>query len=71
MGMRASAGAISEVEVSDGRMECRVIGGVEPRGICGSGLVDAVAAALDTGAVLSNGRLRNSGTLPLAGRSSA
>ena len=67
MGMRASAGAISEVEVNDGRMECRVIGGVEPRGICGSGLVDAVAAALDTGTVLSNGRLRNSGTLPLAG----
>ncbi len=67
MGMRASAGAIAQIEVKDGRMECRVIGAVEPRGICGSGLVDAVAAALDTGAVLPNGRLRNSGTLPLAG----
>jgi uncharacterized 2Fe-2S/4Fe-4S cluster protein (DUF4445 family) len=44
------------------------IGDCEPRGICGSGLVDAVAAALESGSVLASGRLANgSRTLPIAG----
>ena len=68
MGMRASTGAISEVAVSDGALECRVMGDGEPRGICGSGLVDAVAAGLSLGRVLPSGRLANGNrTLPLAG----
>jgi uncharacterized 2Fe-2S/4Fe-4S cluster protein (DUF4445 family) len=68
MGMRAATGAISEVTVLDARLECGVIGHVPPRGICGSGLVDAVAAALDLGLVLPNGRLANGAkSLPLAG----
>ena len=57
MGMRAAEGAIAHVIVSGGAMECRVLGDVAPRGICGSGLVAAVAAALDLGLVLPNGRL--------------
>lgn len=36
---------------------CEVLGGGVARGICGSGLVDAVACALDTGAVNPSGRL--------------
>ncbi|HEX8985701.1 MAG TPA: ASKHA domain-containing protein [Bryobacteraceae bacterium] len=68
MGMRASTGAISEVAVADGALECRVMGDGEPRGICGSGLVDAVAAGLALGRVLPSGRLANGNrTLPLAG----
>jgi len=35
------------VEGRDGRLCCHVIGGGSARGLCGSGLVDAVAAALD------------------------
>lgn len=58
MGMRAATGAISAVNVEDGRLVCSVIGGGAPRGICGSGLVDAVAGALDTGLILPNGRLK-------------
>lgn len=61
MGMRATAGAIAAVAVQDGRFCCRVLGGVEPRGLCGSGLVDAVAAGLETGAILPSGRLRDNG----------
>ena len=49
MGMRAATGAISEVRAEDGKLRCHVLGNAEPRGICGSGLVDAVAAGLDLG----------------------
>ena len=64
-GMRAQTGAISEVVIEDGRLHCGVIGNAPPRGICGSGLVDAVAAALDLGLVQPSGRLSN-GFLELA-----
>jgi len=37
-----------------------VLGGVPARGICGSGLVDAVAAGLDLGVVLPSGRFSSS-----------
>jgi uncharacterized 2Fe-2S/4Fe-4S cluster protein (DUF4445 family) len=57
MGMRAAAGAISRVSRNGKRMECGVIGEIEPRGICGSGLIDAVAVGLDMGAILPSGRL--------------
>ncbi len=57
MGMRAATGAISEVDVVAGRTECRVLGNETPRGICGSGLVDAVAAGLDLGIIAPSGRL--------------
>ena len=59
MGMRAATGAISQVFVRNRALECHVIGDTEPRGICGSGLVDAVSAGLELGAILSNGRLQN------------
>lgn len=67
MGMRAATGAIWRVSALDGRMECEVLGNVPPRGICGSGLVDAVAVGLDLGQIKSSGRLANGGdTLPLS-----
>ncbi|HWB97976.1 MAG TPA: ASKHA domain-containing protein [Bryobacteraceae bacterium] len=65
-GMRAATGAIAEVDAMDGAMVCRVLGNVPPRGICGSGLVDAVAAALDLGWIQSSGRLAGgNGKLPV------
>lgn len=48
MGMSGRTGAIDRVWVQDGEIRCHVIGEVEPVGLCGSGLVDAVAALLDT-----------------------
>ncbi len=56
MGMRASTGAIAEVEVSAGVLRFHVLGGGAPRGICGSGLVDVVAAGLKTGRIGPSGR---------------
>ncbi len=70
MGMRAAAGAIAEVEAVEGNLVCRVLGHTVPRGICGSGLVDAVAAGLDLGLIQPGGRLASgnggNGGLPLA-----
>ena len=57
MGMRAGIGAIDRVEWRDGALHCGVIGGIAPRGICGSGLVDATAALADGGLVLASGRM--------------
>jgi uncharacterized 2Fe-2S/4Fe-4S cluster protein (DUF4445 family) len=56
MGMRAATGAIAGVRHTAGEILCRVLGGGAPRGICGSGLVDAVAVGLDCGAIEPNGR---------------
>ena len=57
MGMRAAAGAISHVSWQGGRMRCAVIGDIDARGICGSGLIDAVATGLEIGAIQSAGRM--------------
>ena len=42
-GMRAAPGAIEHVRLSGERLEIQTIGGEEPVGICGSGLLDVVA----------------------------
>jgi uncharacterized 2Fe-2S/4Fe-4S cluster protein (DUF4445 family) len=56
-GMRASEGAIEAVEISDD-VRIRIVGGGQrARGICGSGLVDAVAGLLGCGLIGSSGRL--------------
>lgn len=47
MGMRGAAGAIDRVMWEDGRLDVHVIGETAPQGICGSGIVDAVACLLD------------------------
>lgn len=47
-GMGGVTGAISRVNLSDG-VDIGVIGGGEAQGICGSGLVDAIAGMLDRG----------------------
>jgi uncharacterized 2Fe-2S/4Fe-4S cluster protein (DUF4445 family) len=67
-GMRAATGAISEVKVEDGFISCRVLGGGEARGLCGSGLVDAVAAGLELEWIHPNGRMANRREMPLAGK---
>ena len=56
MGMRASTGAIAEVKEERGELVCKVLGDTQPRGICGSGLVDAAAVLLTNGRILPGGR---------------
>jgi uncharacterized 2Fe-2S/4Fe-4S cluster protein (DUF4445 family) len=42
-GMLARPGAIDSVRIVDGKVSYTVIGGVEPKGICGSGIIDLLA----------------------------
>jgi uncharacterized 2Fe-2S/4Fe-4S cluster protein (DUF4445 family) len=55
-GMRAADGAIEGVKIVDGDVELTVIGDVEPQGLCGSGLVDAVAELVGAGILDQSGR---------------
>ncbi|HZQ89090.1 MAG TPA: ASKHA domain-containing protein [Gaiellaceae bacterium] len=55
-GMRAADGAIEGVKIADGEVELTVIGDVEPVGLCGSGLVDAVAELVGAGILDHSGR---------------
>jgi uncharacterized 2Fe-2S/4Fe-4S cluster protein (DUF4445 family) len=59
MGMRAATGAISEINNADGGLRCHVLGNVAPSGLCGSGLVDAVAVGLELGVIEAGGRFAN------------
>ena len=47
MGMQGADGAVDHLRVEDGALAAHVIGGGEPKGICGSGVVDAVACLLE------------------------
>ena len=58
-GMRAADGAIDHVWLENGEMKCSVIGGGEARGICGSGLIDAVAAGIRLGLLNKRGNIQN------------
>lgn len=59
MGMRACTGAIFAAQTDGEQILCRVIGETSASGICGSGLVDAIAAALQLGWIDSSGRIQN------------
>ncbi|MCW2794530.1 ASKHA domain-containing protein [Nocardioides sp.] len=54
-GMRAADGAIEVIRLTD-TVDLTVIGEVEPKGLCGSGLVDAVAELVRVGLLDSSGR---------------
>lgn len=56
-GMRAAEGAIDHVWTEDGKILCSVIGDGKAKGICGSGLVDAVAVGLQLGLINKRGRI--------------
>jgi uncharacterized 2Fe-2S/4Fe-4S cluster protein (DUF4445 family) len=66
-GMRAAVGAIERVSISpDGTLDIGVIGGGDPTGICGSGLMDLVAELVEHGVIGRSGRLAASGKGPVA-----
>jgi uncharacterized 2Fe-2S/4Fe-4S cluster protein (DUF4445 family) len=56
-GMRAAPGAIEHVRLSGTKLDIQTIGGELPVGICGSGLLDAVAQLRLNGALDATGRL--------------
>jgi uncharacterized 2Fe-2S/4Fe-4S cluster protein (DUF4445 family) len=55
-GMRAADGAIEGVRINDGEVRLEVIGHTDPVGMCGSGLVDAVAELVRVGLIDASGR---------------
>jgi uncharacterized 2Fe-2S/4Fe-4S cluster protein (DUF4445 family) len=55
-GMRAADGAIEGIKVNADGLDLDVIGDVEPIGMCGSGLVDAVAELVHAGLLDHSGR---------------
>ena len=64
-GMRGAPGAVDHAWLEDGALKYHVIGNGEAVGLCGSGLLDVVAALLDAGVVDESGRMENGAyTLP-------
>jgi uncharacterized 2Fe-2S/4Fe-4S cluster protein (DUF4445 family) len=55
-GMRAADGAIEVVTMTPDAVTLQVIGDAEPAGLCGSGLVDAVASLIAVGLLDHSGR---------------
>lgn len=55
-GMRAADGAIERVRITSD-VELEIIGQEKARGICGSGLIDAIAEMLKAGIINSRGRM--------------
>lgn len=56
-GMRAAEGAIEKVEIRENAVLLQTIGDSMPRGICGSGLLDAVSGLVQQGIVNKKGRI--------------
>jgi len=61
MGMTARPGAISRARLEDGKFVCSVIGGGKAEGLCGTGIIDTIAAMLEAGIVDPTGYLCEDG----------
>jgi uncharacterized 2Fe-2S/4Fe-4S cluster protein (DUF4445 family) len=67
-GMRAETGAIERVTLDGDSLSVETIGGAPAAGLCGSGLIDLVAALLESGVVDASGLMRDDSPHPLAAR---
>jgi len=67
-GMRAALGAIERVEIDKGCARVQTVGGAPAAGICGSGILDAVAELRRAGAINARGRLQPGAAGVRAGR---
>lgn len=63
-GMALQPGAIEQVELAGDRLQLQVHGGGPARGLCGSGLASAVAAALEGGLLDRHGTIVDPLTVP-------
>ncbi|HUU10378.1 MAG TPA: ASKHA domain-containing protein [Phycisphaerae bacterium] len=62
-GMRAAGGAIDRVDIDDGRLHLHTIDDEPPLGLCGTGLIDAVAVLLASGVIDKTGLMRSAADL--------
>jgi uncharacterized 2Fe-2S/4Fe-4S cluster protein (DUF4445 family) len=67
-GMGGTDGAIDSVKYAGGKIEYTVIGGGKPKGICGSGLIDAVAVMRQYGIIDETGLMEVASGSPLAAK---
>lgn len=58
-GMRACKGAIEGVVITESGVQLRIIDAIQAEGICGSGLIEAVAAMLEVGVIDETGKIRD------------
>lgn len=63
-GMQARDGAIYSCRFEDGSFRISSLGDAEPVGVCGSGLIDALAACLEAGLIDETGRMLAPDELP-------
>ena len=59
MGMPGQDGAVDHVTVENGKLKAHVLGDTEPVGICGSGIIDALACLLETEDLDETGHLED------------
>ena len=69
MGLPASRGAVDKVWLEGRRIKYSVIGNDRPVGLCGSGLIDALAVLLKAGIIDENGTILSGQELPILFRS--
>ncbi len=63
-GMRATSGAIEKVVFNNDDIQLNIIGNAKPSGLCGTGLIDAVAVLLRLGVIDMTGRIVEHKELP-------
>ena len=63
-GMRAASGAIDAVWLDDGGVQFSTVNEAKARGICGSGLLDAIVCLCQAGIVESSGRIVDANEVP-------
>ena len=56
-GMRAAPGAIEKIQIKEDQVFIKTVEDAEPVGICGSGIIDAIAEMLGAGLINFKGRL--------------
>ncbi|MDR3599087.1 MAG: ASKHA domain-containing protein [Desulfosporosinus sp.] len=56
-GMRAKQGAIESITITEEGVDCQVIGELEPIGICGSGLIEAIDEMRQLGVINKQGKI--------------
>ena len=57
-GMVAGAGAIEWIRIEKGKIKLLTIGHIRPRGLCGSGIIDAVSELRRVGIIDSRGQMK-------------
>ena len=58
-GMRAAGGAIEKIRIVDGNIKYQTIDNLAPVGICGSGILDALAQLYQAGIIDRSGRMQD------------